>query len=83
MIVIVVTPWVGLGYNMPAPGTRLEVSEELGRQLLQMGVVQRFETKIDPVPEVKKNGGLSGLSQVVPVHRLKMPPSSAKFATKS
>jgi hypothetical protein len=68
---------------MPAPGTRLEVSEELGRHLLQMGVVARFETKIDPVPEVKKNRGLSGLSQAVPAQRLTMPQNLPGFATKS
>ena len=79
MIVVVVKPFVGtvggIAYNMPAPGTRLDVSDEAGRQLLGMGVAQRMETKIDPLPEVKKNGGLSGLSHLVPVHRLKMRPS--------
>ena len=30
MIVIVTVPWVGLGYNMPAPGTRLYRVEAMG-----------------------------------------------------
>lgn len=81
MIVVVTTPFVGYGYNMPAVGEVLEVSDELGRELLGMGVVHRFETKIDPLPEVKKKG-LSGLSQVVPAQRLKMPRNLPGFVTK-
>ena len=55
MMIVVTTPFVGLGYNMPAPGTLLDVSEDKARQLLGMGVASRYETKVDPLPaEVKK-----------------------------
>ena len=76
MIVIVTTPFVGtvggVTYNMPAVDTRLEVSDEAGRQLLGMGVAVRMETKVDPVPDEVKKKSLSGLSHLVPPHRLKM-----------
>jgi len=76
MMVVVITPFVGTiggqNFNMPAPHTLLDVSDEVARELLGMGVVQRYEMKVDPVPEVKKNGGRLGLSHPVPARRLKM-----------
>jgi len=75
MIVVITTPFVGtvggVAYNMPAPGTWLEVSDEAGRQLLGMGVAERYEMKIDPVPPVLKKKR-SELSPPVPPQRLKM-----------
>ena len=50
MQVIVTAPFVGCGFNMPAPGSLLEVSEEVGRELLGAGCVARYETKVDPLP---------------------------------
>ena len=54
MIVIVTTPFVGHGYNMPAVGTLLDISDDLARTLLDLGVVRRYEMKVDPVPPVLK-----------------------------
>ena len=76
MIVIVTTPFVGTiggqNFNMPPVDSRLDVTDEIARELLQMGVVARMETKIDRPPLDVKKKSLSGLSQVVPAHRLKM-----------
>ena len=55
MIVIVTVPFVGLGFNMPAPGTLIDADDELARKLLGMKVVQRYEMKVDKLPpELKK-----------------------------
>ena len=50
-MLVVVKPWVGLGFNMPAPGTLIDPSEPVRSQLLGMGVCQRYETAIDPLPD--------------------------------
>ena len=59
MIVVVKTPFVGTvdgrTFNMPAPGTRLDVTDHQGEMLLGMGVVDPLVTKVLPMPEeVKK-----------------------------
>ena len=82
MMLIVKTPFVGLGYNMPAPGTLLDVTEDKARELLGMGVAQRYEMKVDPVPmEVKKNAPLESLpADLAPPPKTRR--SSRKSATK-
>lgn len=77
MMLVVTKPFVGTlhghTFNMPAPGTVLDVPDEVGRMLLGMEAAQHMETKVDPTPpELKKNGGLSGLSHLVPLRRLRM-----------
>ena len=83
MMLIVKTPFVGLGYNMPAPGTLLDVTEEKARELLGMGVAQRYEMKVDPVPaEVKKNAPSESLpADLAPPPKTRR--NSRKSATKS
>jgi hypothetical protein len=59
MIVIVTVPFVGLGFQMPTPGTLFDVDDELARKLLGMNVVRRYEMKVDPLPPELKKKGLS------------------------
>ena len=54
-MLIVKIPFVGHGYNMPAPRSLIDPPEPLRSHLLSIGVCERYETKVDPVPEVKKN----------------------------
>lgn len=81
MLVVVTIPFVGLGFNMPAPGTLLDVTDEVGREMLGLGVVRRYETKVDPLPEVVKKKP-SGLSQVDPVRRQPTRPNLRRYVTK-
>lgn len=55
-MLIVTTPFVGYGYNMPAPGALIDPPAAVADELLAMGVVARYEAKIDPLPDIKKNG---------------------------
>ena len=82
MIVIVKTPFVGYGFNMPNPGELLNVPDDLAHTLLGMDVVSRYETKVDPLPEVKKNEP-SGSSQAAPAPRKRTRRSSKKSVKKS
>jgi hypothetical protein len=81
MIVVVRAPFVGFGYNMPAAGTLIEVHDDIARQMLNQGMVARYETKVEPVPEIKKNE----LSELLPQglqRPRKMRGSSRKSVTK-
>ena len=54
-MLIVTRQFVGHGYNMLPVGTLLDPQPETTRALLQLGVVARYECKVDPLPaEVKK-----------------------------
>ena len=55
MILRVTKPFVGLGFNMPAPGTVIDVDDDVAEQLLGMRVAARYEQKILPMPEVLKS----------------------------
>lgn len=85
MIVVVTIPFVGtiggVTYNMPAPGTTLDVTEDAARALLSMGVAQEYERKILPVPDVTKKKRLES-SQVDPVRRQPMRLNFKRFVTK-
>lgn len=59
MFVQVIKPFVGHGFNMPEPGAVLDVSEDVAEALVGVGVAQRYETKIMPLPDVKKKAKLS------------------------
>lgn len=83
MLLIVKTPFVGHGFNMPAPGTRIEVPDDLARHLMSIGVADRYETKIDPVPPVIKKKEPSESSRPAPAPRKKTRKRSKKSATKS
>jgi len=76
MIVVVTRPFVGTvggrTFNMPAPGTLFDVSDDIAHALMGMDVAARYENKVDPVPPVLKKKRLSGLSHLVPPLRLKM-----------
>jgi hypothetical protein len=55
-MLIVTTPFVGHGYNMPSAGTLIDPQEPARSDLLQSGCVAEFEVKVLPIPpEVKKN----------------------------
>ena len=71
-MLVVVKSFVGLGYNMPAPGTWIDPAEPVRSQLLGMGVAQEYGMKVDPVPPETKKKRLSGLSHLARPLRLKM-----------
>ena len=55
MLVIVTTPFVGHGYNMPAPGTLLDPPDDLAHHLIEINVARVYETKVTALPdEIKK-----------------------------
>lgn len=84
MKLLVKVPFVGHGFNMPAPGTLIDVSEELAGHLLGLDVVDRYEMKIDTPPaEVKKKPEPSESSQADPAPRKRTRRRSKKSATKS
>lgn len=66
-MLVVTTPFVGHGFNMPAAGTLIDPQEPARSDLLKSGCVAEFEVKVLPVPqEVKKNEPLES-SQAAPV----------------
>ena len=82
MMVVVKAPFVGFGYNMPAAGTLIEVHDDIARQMLNQGMVSRYETKVEAVPEIKKNAPLESLPADLPRPR-KMRGSSRKIGRAS
>lgn len=55
MVLIVKRPFVGHGFNMPAPGSLIDPPAEVAEHLIGIDVAERYETKIQEVPaEVKK-----------------------------
>ena len=82
MMIVITGQFVGLGFNMPAIGTLVDVPEDKARHMIGMGVAQRYECKVDPPPaEIKKNE----LSESLPADLAppkKMRRNSRKSATK-
>ena len=81
MIVSVRTPFVGFGFNMPLPGTLIEMPDEIARQMLSQGLVDKYETAIEPVPALEKKRLLESLPADLPRPR-KTRGSSRKSVTK-
>lgn len=51
----VTRPFVGYGYNMPAPGTLIDPPEPQRTEILALRVAVEYEAKIQPTPqEIKK-----------------------------
>lgn len=51
----VIQPFIGNGYDYPAPGTLIDPPEPQRTRLLAAGVVVEYETKVLPAPaEFKK-----------------------------
>jgi len=84
MMVVIKTPFVGYGLNMPAPGELYDLPEDTARELLGIGVVTRYETKVDPLPDnIKKKERRSVLSRPGRAQLGRTRKSSLKSATKS
>jgi hypothetical protein len=49
-------PFVGNGYNMPDAGALIDPPEDVAEYLVEIGVAEPYETKVQPLPEnIKKN----------------------------
>jgi hypothetical protein len=83
MILTVKRPFVGQGFNMPAPGTLIEVSNEVGAYLVGIDVADPYETKVLPLPDIKKKIEPSASSPVARQPRRKTRKNSKKSARKS
>jgi len=68
MILVVDKPFVGQGFNMPAPGTLIDAKDDVAEYLIGIGVAHAYETKVTPLPDIKKNDPLSASSR--PAHRV-------------
>ena len=80
----VLKPFVGFGYNMPAPGTLIDPPEPQRSEILGMGLADAYETKIMPVPdEVKKKPTPSASSRPAQAPRRKTRKKSKRSAKKS
>jgi hypothetical protein len=82
MIVSVAVPFCGHGFNMPAPGTLLDVHDDLANHLVSIGVCSRYETKVVALPEVKKTVEPLASVPAVPAPPAPTRKRSRKSATK-
>ena len=46
MSLIVTVPFVGHGFNMPAPGTLIDPSPDIAEILIGLGVAHEYKTKV-------------------------------------
>jgi len=56
MLLKVKRPFVGHGFNMPAPGTIIQTDDATGEYLLGIDVAETYEVKITNVPKEVKKG---------------------------
>jgi len=83
MLIIVTTPFVGHGYNMPAPGTLLDPPDDLAHHLIEINVARVYETKVTALPdEIKKKQVRSVSSRPVRAPTTRTRKSSRKSVTK-
>ena len=62
-MLIVTQPFIGYGYDYAQPGQLIDPPEDVRRELLSIGVVADYETKVTALPEAVKKNARSGSSQ--------------------
>ena len=83
MSLIVTSPFVGHGYNMPAPGTLIDPSPEVAEILIGLGVAHEYKTKVlEPPNELKKKQTLSVSSRLGRAQTTRTRKNSKKSVTK-
>ena len=83
MSLIVTVPFVGHGFNMPAPGTLIDPSPDIAEILIGLGVAHEYKTKVlEPPGELKKKRQPSASSRRVRAPTSRTRKSSKKSVTK-